>query len=116
VHTYEHDEAGEGVVVHTAFSRADAAYVREHRDFCNLKLTIGDVDLPAYVSNGIVYVQAPFGYLCETFAAHISAIIRDLETRVSGEGSAALSLSRNGCSIHGATMVVARVVRGGRQS
>jgi len=115
MHTYEHDEAGEGVVIHTALSQSDAAYIREHRDYCNLTLTVGDVDLPAYVSNGVVYIQAPFGYLCETFAAHISAIIRDLETRVSGEGSAALSLSRDGCPIHGATMVIARVVRGRRE-
>jgi hypothetical protein len=111
MYSVEHDDAGEGHIIHTTLSRADAAYLRDHSSWCVLKITIGDVDLPAYVSDGKLYIQAPLGHILEAFASDLSAIIRDLEIRVSGAGGSTFSLDSDGRPVHGETVAFASVVR-----
>jgi len=43
-----------------------------------VKVTIGDVDLPAFVSNGYVYIQAPL-LVFQAFGEDLSDFVRDLE-------------------------------------
>lgn len=77
-----------------------------------LKVTIGDVDLPAFVSDGKLHVQAPLERVFEAFAEDISAFLRDMEVRVSAEtGRGALPLDRYWCPVSGAPVAIPCVVR-----
>jgi len=56
-----------------------------------LTVTLCDVDLPAFVVDGELYVQAPLPLIFDAFAAYISDGLSVLETRVSETRSAALA-------------------------
>jgi hypothetical protein len=81
-----------------------------------LTVTIGNVDLPAFVSDGRLYVQAPLTDVFKAFAEDISDFISDLEVGISVTRRAALSLARSRRAIHRSTMARTRVVRSGRES
>jgi hypothetical protein len=115
VHTTEHDDAGEGIVVYTSLAQSDAETLRDGGSRCNLKITIGDVDLPAFISDGKLYVQAPLRHVFEAFAEDLSDFVRDMEIRVSGPRGATLSLDSDGRPFPGTTVALTRMVRGSRK-
>ena len=98
-------------------TRSDAAENRNHRQDGHYIVTIGHVDLPAYVSNGVLYVQAPLAYIFEALGEDISEFISDMEVRVSKARRSALSYDRPGRAIYRSRVVGAGVVRnrGGRR-
>lgn len=78
-----------------------------------LKVTLCDVDLPAFVSDGQLYVQAPLQRIFEAFAEDLSAFLGDMEVRISAEtGRGALPLDRHWCPVSGAPVAIPCVVRG----
>lgn len=109
-------ETWAGDIVHTSESESHASNVRQGGPRANLKVTIGNVDLPAFISNGQLYVQAPLPHVFEAFAEDLSAFLRDMEVRVSVEGGAPLPLDGDGRPVHGTTMAKPRMVRSGRKS
>jgi hypothetical protein len=70
------------------------------RQAINLKVTVRDIDLPAFVSDGKLYIQAPLGLFFEAVAEEISASIRDLEVRISNESGTSFSLDSVGRPLH----------------
>jgi hypothetical protein len=92
-------------------SQAHAPTIRADREAGSLTITIGNTDLPAFVSDGVLYVQAPLPHLFKAFAEDLSDFVRDLEIRVSTAGGATLSLDRAGRPIPGAGVAQSRVVR-----
>lgn len=78
-------------------------------------ITIGDVDLPAFISDGILYVQAPLPSVFKAFAEDVSEFICDMEIRVSKEGGPAFSLDSNGRPVPGTPVAKPLVVRRRRQ-
>lgn len=90
-------------------SREDAEEDRHDRHILPYTVSIGDVDLPAFVSNGRLYIQATLTRVFEAFAEDLPAFVRDMEVRVSGAGGRPLSLTSTGRPVHGEDLVSARV-------
>jgi hypothetical protein len=109
-----HHDSGESDTVHSTLAVEDAEALREDRPTADLIVTIGDVDLPAFVSDGILYIQAPLPHIFEAFAEDLPEFVRDMEVRISGPRGTAFSLDRNGRPIHRATVAKSSVVRGSR--
>lgn len=78
-----------------------------------LTISIGDVDLPGFVSDGQLYIQAPLPCVFRAFAEDISDFISDLEIRVSAQGCRSLPPAHNGSAAHRARVAKSRVVRSG---
>jgi hypothetical protein len=106
MHTPE-EQAGCDSHVLTEESSADAAEDRADRHILPYTISIGDVDLPAFVSGGKLYVQATLTRIFEAFAEDLPAFIRDMEIRVSGPGGRTLPLTRDGRPVHGQELVIA---------
>jgi hypothetical protein len=103
----------QGDIVHETEQGEDAPTIRLRRSRGALTVTVGDVDLPAFVSNGQLYIQAPLPLVFEAFAESLSDFIRDMEIGVSGAGGRSLSLDRDGRPVFGAGVAKPRVVRRG---
>lgn len=106
-----HHDTWDDHAIHATVQVADAQDIRDNRQDCPLKVTIGNTDLPAFLSNGVLYVQAPLGLFFEAFAEDISAFVRDLEIRVSDKRGTALPLDGDGGSVSRKTLAKSRVVR-----
>lgn len=90
----------------------DEAYL-DGRSVGIIKVAVRNFDLPATVSNGIIYVQIPFPFLLQTVAAGIPDGLRDLETRVSVTGGPALPPVGVRSPVPSKGMVIEGVVRNG---
>jgi hypothetical protein len=104
-----------GRVVHETESLADVATFRNNEPRRTFWVTLGNVDLPAFVSNGTVYIQAPLPRLFQAFAESLPDFISDLEIGISDSRGSALSLDRLGHIVLGEDVAVKGVVRGGGQ-
>jgi len=104
-----------GQVIHESESEPHVAALRFNRQSGALTVAIGNTDLPAFVSDGVLYIQAPLPHVFEAFAESVSDFVGDLEIRVSDQRGRALSLDRDGRPVSSATMAKSRVVRGRRQ-
>lgn len=100
MYSTEHDEAGDGNVIHTTLKITDAQALRAYPHTANLTVTIGNVDLPAFVSSGCLYIQAPLPLVFEAFVESLPDFVRDLEIRVSTTGGTTLPLDSNGRPLH----------------
>jgi hypothetical protein len=108
---YQHDTyAGISDTVHTSLAVEDAEALRKDRQSGTFKVTIGDVDLPAYLSNGVLFVQAPLGLFFEAFAEDLPAFLRDMEVRISDSWGTAFSLNCDGRPVSLAGLAEPRVV------
>jgi hypothetical protein len=105
----------QGEVIHQTEQGQDAPEVRTARHVGAWTVTIGNVDLPAFLSHGLVYIQAPLPLVFEAFATDLPDFISDLEIRVSNAGGSSLSLDRNGRALYGETVAKSGMVRRGRQ-
>ncbi len=81
-------------------SQAHAPSIRRDQSDGSLVVTIGDTDLPSFVSSGILYIQAPLSHVFRAFAEDLSDFIRDMEVRVSGPRGASLSLDSDGRPVY----------------
>lgn len=79
-----------------AKSVANAENVRYPRPHCAYVVSIGNTDLPAFISDGILYVAAPLPLVFEAFAESFPEFVSDLEIGVSAEGGSTFSLDRDG--------------------
>ena len=104
-----------GEVVHTSESEPHVAVIRHNRQGRGYTVTIGNTDLPAIISDGKLYVQAPLGLVFEAFAEDFSAFVRDMEIRVSTPWGAPLSLDSDGRPVSRPRVAKSRVVRRGGQ-
>jgi len=104
-------QAGYGDFVQQAIALADVEANRPNGPRRTLVVTIGNVDLPAFVSRGRLYIQAPLPKLFEAFAEDISEFLSDLEVGVSATGRASLSSASFRRPISGAAMARARLVQ-----
>jgi len=77
---------GDGDTIHTSFALR-MLKVRFSGSRRAVKVTIGDVDLPAFVSNGYVYIQAPLPLVFQAFGEDLSDFVRDLEVGISTTGA-----------------------------
>jgi hypothetical protein len=71
-----------------------------------LKVTVGNTDLPAFLSNGELYIQAPLPSIFDAFAEDLPEFIGDLEIRVSRAGGGALPLDRHWCPVSGSPVAL----------
>lgn len=106
----------QGNVFHETESESDAEEVRSDRPDCAYTVTIGHVDIPAFVSNGRLYIQAPLPLVFEAFGENLSDFIRDLEIGVSNAWGRALPLNSDGITVYGAAVAESSMVRRGRKS
>lgn len=90
---------------------ANVEDLRGMRRNCAVTVAIRHADVPAEISFGTIYVQAPLGHVLETLAAYLPEIVRDLETRIPSAWGASLSPTDFWDSIHGEGLAVPRVVR-----
>lgn len=79
----------------------------------NFTVTICDTHIPAFISEGKLYIQAPLGLVWKAIAKNISEGLRDLEVGISVEGRAPLSLDSVGDPVSGSPMAGEGVVRSG---
>lgn len=89
---------------------ANVTDLRGMRRNCALTISFRHADLSVPISFGTFYVAASPGRVLEAFETHIPALLRDLETGVSEEGRAALSLADFLGSLFGEGVVVEGVV------
>ena len=75
-----------------------------------IEVVIGDTHLPAFVSSGILYIQAPLPHIFKAFAEDLSYELRGMEIRISNEGGPALSLDGDGRPVHSKGMAFEGVV------
>jgi hypothetical protein len=111
-----HHDSWDDNVIHATVQVADASNIRDNRQDCALSVTIGNTNLPAFLSNGVLYVQAPLGLFFEAFAENVSDFVRDMEIRVSDSRGRALPLDGNGRPVHRKRVAKSGVVRRGRKS
>lgn len=103
-------------VRHYLLSQVPQAYAEALRDGeqdLTFTVTVGNVDLPAFVSSGILYVQAPLPKLFEAFAEDLSDFLRDMEVGISDSRGTSFSLDRNGRPVHREKLAQSGVVRSG---
>lgn len=105
----------QGDIVHESESESHAPTLRSGGPSTPWQVTIGNVDLPAFFSNGLCYIQAPLPLVFEALAEDLPAFIRDMEIRVSNERGGTFSLDGNGRAVSGSWVAKPRVVRRGRK-
>jgi hypothetical protein len=104
-----------GDFVQQAVALANAEKDSPRRSRRALVVTIGNVDLPAFVSNGLLYVQAPLPRIFDAFAEDISEFLSDLEVGISVARRASFPSARIRRSISRPTVASARLVRRSRE-
>jgi hypothetical protein len=72
-------------------SVSDAEAIRTDKPEAAFTITVCDVDLPAFIYCGELYVQAPIQDIFDAFVSAMCGSIRHLETGISETRSAALS-------------------------
>lgn len=98
-------------IVQLAQQIADAAANSEDHTISVGVVSIYDVDLPVFISDGELYVQAPLQSVFDAVSAALVDVLRDLETRVSEARSAALASPDFFPKVHFSGVVVEHVVR-----
>jgi hypothetical protein len=91
-------------------SAENAPYLRYVEKGGLIEVVIGDTHLPAFVSSGILYIQAPLPHIFKAFAEDLSYELRGMEIRVSSEGGPALSLDGDGRPVYSKGMAFEGVV------
>ncbi len=109
MHTAD-EQAGTDSHVLEEESSEDAQEDRDDRHILPFTVTIGHTHLPAFVSNGKLYIQATVGRIFEAFGEDISAFIRDLEIRVSDSRGRTLPLTSDGRPVHSEDLVITLLV------
>jgi len=104
MHTPEKEtRVGDDVLEAIALAVAEA--MRDGAESEAFIFSLCDVDLPAFVRNGTLYVQAPLPLVFDAFAAYVSDGLSHLEARISEARSAALALDSDGRAVHRAPVV-----------
>ena len=85
-------------------SHAPAEAPEPVRSHANFRVTIGDTNVPAFISEGKLVVQAPLGQLWKAIAKAISAEFGNMEVGISVEGRAPLSLDSVGDPVSSSPM------------
>jgi hypothetical protein len=98
-------------VVLSTLAVADASAFRDAAPDCTLTVTIGNTDLPAFVSGGRLYIQAALPHVFRAFAEDLSDFIGDMEIRISGAGGSSFSLDSDGRPIPCEAVAFEGVVR-----
>lgn len=94
-------------------AKPSAEIAQPVRPHCNWYVVIGDAYLPAFFSDGCVYVQAPLPQLVEAITRGISNLLGNLEIGISKAGCATLPLDRFGRPVLGAWLAEPVVVSDG---
>jgi hypothetical protein len=89
-------DSGPGDDVYVTEQVADAQTLREDRRGGSFTVTLGDTNLPAFLSNGVLYIQAPLGHIFQAFAEVLPAFLRDMEVRISDQRGTPFSLNSDG--------------------
>jgi hypothetical protein len=113
-----HDEENytwAGDVIHQTFTEPHDATLRFDGQSGSLIVSIGHADLPAFVSDGRLYIQAPLPLVFEAFAESLPDFVRDMEIRVSDQRGSTLSLGTDGRPVSGARVAKSSVGRRSRQ-
>ena len=101
--------------VQQALALANAEKDSPRRSRRALVVTIGNVDLPAFVSNGRLYIQAPLPSVFHAFAEDISEFLSDLEIGVSTARRASFPSARIRRTVSRPTVASARLVQRSRE-
>lgn len=109
MHTTDNAE-GLRARIHPQKSRKNAPSIRSDPEDRSLTVTIGNTDLPAFVSSGILYIQAPLPHVFRAFAEDLSDFLRDLEVRVSDARGATLAFDCDGRPVYRSGMAFESVV------
>lgn len=83
------------------------------RQVLHIEVVIRDAHLPAFFSDGILYVQAPLGHVLEAVTAGFSPRLGDMEIRITTPWGWTLSLDSDGRAVHSSAMAQQSVVRDG---
>lgn len=99
MHTPEKEtRIGDDVLQAIALAVAEA--MRDDSESQAFIFSLCDVDLPAFVRDGTLYVQAPLPLIFDAFAAYVSDGLSHLEARISEARRSALALDSDGRAIH----------------
>lgn len=98
-------------VIFEALSEQDAAYLREDRPDGAITLTVGDIDVPAFVSDRRVFVEVPLSGFYETLEPSVSLRFSYLEAGVSDTWRTTLPLDSARSALLGSWLALARMVR-----
>lgn len=110
MHTTE-GSTGKDRVIFEALSEQDAAYLREDRPDGAITLSVGDIDVPAFVSDGRVFVEVPLSGFCETLEPSVSIRFSYLEAGISDTWRTTLPPDSVRCALLGTWLALARMVR-----
>lgn len=102
---------GPRFIVQCIVQTQDAETVLAGGQKCPLEVVIGHTYLPAFISEGKLYVQAPLGHVVQAVTQEISALFGNLEVGVSGPGSPAFSLDSDGRPLPSAWLAESDLVR-----
>lgn len=91
MHSTPSDETRNGDQFQQAESVTDDESNRADQPRAIGSIIVCDVDLPLFLSGGVVYLQAPLQDVVDAFTTSLSEGLRDLESRISEARSAALS-------------------------
>lgn len=109
MHTTEGSARDDSLILET-LSEQDASYLREDRPEGAITLTVGNLDIPAFVSDGRVYVEVPLSGFCETLEPSVSIRFSYLEAGVSDTWRTTLSPDDPRCALLGTWLALARMV------
>jgi hypothetical protein len=109
-----HHDQGESDDILATVQKSDVENFRASGSRHALTVTVGNVDLPAFISNGLVYIQAPLPNVFEAFGESLPEFVRDLEIGVSTTRGTPLSLDGNGRAVLIPPMAEQGVVRSRR--
>jgi hypothetical protein len=115
VHNTPSEQARHRDRVLEALADADAKNDGKDRVSPIGSVIICDIDLPLFILNGVVYLQAPLEDVVDAFTAQISDLLSNLEGRISEARSAALSLASLQPTLLGEELALRILVSGGRE-
>ena len=77
--------------IHKKVPLSHAKEIRPGRPRSDGYITVGHVDLPVIVSNGVCYIQAPLPHIFEAFGESLPEFLRDMEIGIPETRGSALS-------------------------
>jgi len=114
MHTAEEQSTRGSNAVLEEIESEDDEDISSDRSICPFVITVCDVDLPAFISNGVFYLQAPLFDVLKACHETLYTGGYGVEVRVSGTWGTALPPADHERAVHRARMAFKSLVRSGR--
>jgi hypothetical protein len=94
----------------------DAAPLRNDRQRSTVTVTVGNTHLPAFVSDGLIYIQAPLRLVFEALGESLPEFVSNLEIRISDSRGRPLPFDCDGNTVYRPGLAFTSMVLGGGKS